>query len=185
MKAGSARKYLADQDRAIKDLLGRYVKAYGCPCRSPRFEYWAGKSQGPGWQDNFQNGLITEALKLPTFQKRKPENPLYEQEAEVTCAACGREWKYFAEEWRMLAFRYLLKPVHPSPEAQHFAQHTAPVVGGNVFATAGHEPDEVRHLSLHEWLAFMSEGLPEEPPHKPSLLARLLALLRPLWRSQP
>lgn len=165
MGTRAALKYLEDQDQAIKDLLGRYVKAYGCPCRSPHFEYWVGKSHGPGWQDNFQGSLISEALKLPTFQKRKPEIPLYEQESAVTCSVCGREWQYFVEEWRMLAFRYLLKPVVPNPEALALSQMNPPMVGGNVFATAGHEPDEVCHLSLPEWLAFMSEGLPKVPPN--------------------
>lgn len=171
-------RYLADQNRTIHDLLGRYVKAWGCPCGSPRFEYWVSKSQGPGWQDNFQNSLIEEALKLPTFQKRKPEKPLYFQEAEVTCSACGREWQYFAEEWRMLAFRNQLKPLHPSPEAQHLAESGAPQVGGNVFATAGHEPDDKPRLSLPEWLVFMSEELPEDPPGKRSVLEQLLSWLK-------
>lgn len=174
----AVRQYLADQDRTINDLLGRYVSTWGCPCHSPRFEYWVSKSQGPGWQDNFQNSLIDEALKLPTFQQRKPKEPLYFQEADVTCTACGREWQYFAEEWRMLAFHNRLKPLHPSPEAQALAAGGTPQVGGNVFATVGLEPDDKPSLSLSEWLIFMREGVPDTLPPKTSLVARLLAWWR-------
>lgn len=174
----AVRQYLADQDRTIHDLLDRYVKAWGCPCHSPRFEYWVSKEQGPGWQDNFQNSLIDEALKLSTFKQRKPEKPLYFQEADVTCTACGREWQYFAEEWRMLAFRNQLKPLQPSQEAQSLVAQGASQVGGNVFATAGQEPDDKPRLSLPEWLAFMSEGVPQVPVRRTFALERVLNWLR-------
>lgn len=151
MDAAAIRQYLAGQDRAISDVLGQYVDEHGCPCCWPQFEYWVSKPHGPGWQDNVQNELINAALKLQCFRQRKPETPKYGLEAIVTCSECDREWQYFSEEWRMLAFHYRLIPVQPSAAAERGAA----LVGANVFATAGQEPCAARTLSLADWVKFM------------------------------
>jgi|SRR5690606_817602 hypothetical protein len=166
MDAAAIRQYLADQDRAIGDVLSQYVNEHGCPCRWPQFEYWVSKPQGPGWQDNIQNELVKAALKLHCFQRRRPEVPRYGLEALVACSECGREWQYFSEEWRMLAFHERLIPVHPSPAAERGSA----LVGANVFATAGQEPNAARTLSLEQWAKFMLGAPAGGSPHSQSFL---------------
>lgn len=171
MDTVAIRQYLADQDRAIADVLGLYVENHGCPCNWPQFEYWSGKPQGPGWQDNIQNELVKAALKLDCFHRRPPETPRYGLEALVTCSACGREWQYFSEEWRMLAFHDRLIPVHPSAASQR----DDALVDENFFATVGREPNAARTLRLMEWSNFM-QGLPVgESRHSSSFIRDVIA----------
>lgn len=150
------RKKMTEQERTIKDVLNQYVKEHGCPCAWEQFEYWVRKQQGGGWQDNIQNSLVKHALSLPCFN-RLPLKPYeYEDNFEITCTNCGREWRYISEEWRMLAFHERLIPI--APKTLIFPQF----VGSSVFATTGFEPTGVESLSLSQWAEFML-GRPYEP----------------------
>jgi hypothetical protein len=170
MDTTAIRRYLADQDRAISHVLSQLVAKHGCPCHSPQFEYWVSKPQGPGWQDGLQNELVSAALKLKCFSRRKPETPRYGLEAIITCARCGREWQYFSEEWRMLAFHDRLIPLQPSAPVDSDPLR----VGPNVFATAGQEPTAVHTLGLEEWKKFMIGTSADELRGRGSLVDGLI-----------
>ena len=151
MDISEARKQLAKQQITVNDVLSRYVDQHGCPCDWPQFEYWVGKLQGPGWQDNIQNDLVEISRKLPCFY-RPPSRPAeYGSDSSITCSKCRREWRYSSEEWRMLAYHERLIPLKPSNAATTFSA----AVGANFFATVGFEPNNTRLLTLTEWAEFM------------------------------
>jgi hypothetical protein len=142
----------------VERVLAVLSEGGSCPCSSPRFVYWAGKPQGPGWQDNTQNELVTAALRLPFFEASPPAVPEYWLESDVRCARCGAHWKHYCEEWRMLAFQHRL--VRSDGRAPDTACHSR-LVGDDIAATAGFEPEGLRRLTLEEWAAFMlGESLP-------------------------
>ena len=154
----------ADREKVISDVLHQYVSLNGCPCSWPQFVFWAGKDQGPGWQDNTQNSLVKSALKLACFAKSPPKNPQYALEADVTCTSCGAQWKHFSVEWRMLAFqeRLVRTDGHDADSSMYQG-----IIGEGVFATAGHEPEEgTRVLSLDGWVLFMKNAPFSTQPYR-------------------
>lgn len=176
---------VAQQKKSVAGVLRGYVASNCCPCHWPQFEYWVGKSQGPGWQDEIQNDLIKAAIELKCFDKTSPSAPEYGLEDELRCSVCGTKWKHFSEEWRMLAFRErLVRFDGLSPDAAAFSG----LIGANVFATVGQEPsDSTRSLTLDQWASFM-EGKPyearpfgslagAESSRPPSLLRRIINAL--------
>ncbi|HEU4670866.1 MAG TPA: hypothetical protein VFR91_09155 [Dyella sp.] len=165
------RRHHSDLERTVRKVLGRYVDEHGCPCYWPQFEYWVSKPQGPGWQDNLQNELVGASLKLRCFSRRQPDAPRYALEAVITCTACARQWQYFSEEWRMLAFHNRLIPANPSAAAAEGAA----LVGADVFATAGREPKALGALDLEEWERFMLGPTTERAGRYRSILAGLAA----------
>lgn len=142
---------IARQKSIVKDVLNRHVISFSCPCNWPQFEYWVSKSQGPGWHDGIQNDLVDQARRLTCFQRITPEQAMYGLESQLKCTACGREWRYFSEEWRMLAFQERLVPLEPSPAATSFEA----LADSNFFATKGQAPTNARFLSVTEWAEFM------------------------------
>ena len=71
----------------------------------------------------------------------------------------------------MLAFHNRLIPVHPSPAAERGAT----LVGANVFATAGQEPNAAHTLSLAEWAKFMLGSPAGKSQHSRSLIRGFVA----------
>jgi hypothetical protein len=145
------REHIARQESIISDVLGRYMASHGCPCDWPQFVYWVSKSQGPGWQDSIQNDLVEHACRLTCFQRIELRQQMYGLESQMKCLVCGKEWLFFSEEWRMLAFQKRLVPVKPSLAAAS----SEVLVDANFFATVGQEPRATRSLSLIEWAEFM------------------------------
>lgn len=144
---------VARRRSTVESVLGWYLSSGRCLCRWPQFVFWAGKEQGPGWQDSIQNDLVDAALRLPLFVSSKPAVPEYWLQDDVHCTACGSGWKHFSEEWRMLAYHerlVLLDPKTPMP-----AEY-AGLIGESIAATVGHEPADGRAtLSLESWEEFM------------------------------
>jgi hypothetical protein len=139
----------------VDRVLAALTEGGSCPCASPRFVYWAGKPQGPGWQDNIQNELVTAALRLPFFESSPPASPEYWLESEVRCTRCGAFWKHYCEEWRMMAFQHrLVRTDGFGPGNGGFEG----LIGHDVAATAGYEPKELVRLSRDEWAGFMTGG---------------------------
>jgi hypothetical protein len=164
MNLKEIQKLEAYKQKVISGVLGQYVSRNGCPCSWPQFVFWAGKDQGPGWQDNVQNILVKSALTLTCFVKSPPKVPEYALEADVTCTICGAQWKYFSLEWRMLAFQESL--VRTDREIADNSQFLG-INSDDVFATAGFEPEEgTRVLSLDEWVQFMQIGTCSTQPYR-------------------
>ncbi len=145
---------VAHQKKCVSDVLQRYIVSHHCPCHWPQFEYWVGKPQGPGWQDEIQNDVIEAAVALPSFVRTPPACPEYGLEEELQCSNCGTKWKHFSEEWRMLAFRHIL--VRVGPQGSSALAPRCQLIGANVFATLGHEPAATTlSLTLGQWTRFM------------------------------
>ncbi len=148
-----ARDQTSERREAVDRVISEYLRSHACICAWPQFIFWAGKEHGPGWQDNIQNDLVEAALKLPYLVSSKPSVPEYCLEADVYCAECRARWKFFSEEWRMLAFQERLvlldrKMLIPSEYAG--------LTGAGIAATAGHEPEAGRRmLPIGEWIEFM------------------------------
>ena len=147
------RRHLELVKREVEGVLQHYVQLSGCPCVFERFIYWAGKEQGPGWQDNIQNRLVKSALQLDCFENPEQDVNEYGYQASYLCRNCGTIWMYFSIEWRMLAFHErLVRKEGPEPE------HTySGLIGSDVAATVGHEPENLTSLSLPQWVDFMLE----------------------------
>lgn len=164
---------LRRQQEVVRDVLNQYVKNNDCPCHWHQFEYWASKHQGPGWQDELQNDLVSAALQLYCFKGNAAAASDHGYGRTFACAVCGREWTHSSEEWRMLAFRERLIPLKPSvlePEN---------LVSSSTFATAGFSPQIQRTLTLEQWVQYMTDGTKQEaiahsdPAPKKGLLERL------------
>ncbi len=140
---------------AIQEVLQYFIDHDGCPCGYKSFVFWAGKPQGPGWHDILQGELVAQAVKLDCYESKKPEQPEYWLAAELTCKVCDTKWKYFCEEWRMLAYkRQLLRPDIPKPQSLFPL-----VLSDQLFATAGREPDpQIRRFTIEKWVDFMKTG---------------------------
>lgn len=132
-------------------VLRRYSSNRGCPCNIKQFVYWAGKQQGPGWQDNIQNQLVESTLKLVCFEQIEDLEKSYGLEGSYVCNNCGTEWNLFSIEWRMLAFHKRLLKIGADDPGKLYEE----LIGNDVFATVGHEPDGRNTLSLEQWVSFM------------------------------
>jgi hypothetical protein len=153
VNASESRDFVARRRSTVESVLGWYLSSSRCPCSWPQFVFWAGKEQGPGWQDGIQNDLVSAALRLQFFVCTKPSVPEYWLQDDVHCAECGSRWKHFSEEWRMLAFqeRLVLLDRKISMPAEYSG-----IIGSSIAATVGHEPAEGRAmLSLEGWERFM------------------------------
>ena len=62
-------RHIENVETKVEYVLGKYYRDKGCPCGIKQFVYWAGKQQGPGWQDNIQNQLVVSALELACFER--------------------------------------------------------------------------------------------------------------------
>lgn len=154
MNHDEIRKHLKLVEREVEGVLQHYVEHSGCPCSYERFIYWAGKEQGPGWQDNIQNRLVKSALKLECYEKTELEVNEWGYQGSYLCRNCGAMWMRYSMEWRMLAFHeQLLREGGPEPEELYSG-----LIGSDVAATVGHEPDNRPSLSLQEWVNFMLDG---------------------------
>ncbi len=153
---------IKQQATVVAEVLRGYVTSHHCPCHWPQFEYWAGKPQGPGWQDGIQNDLVKAAVELQCFEKTPVTVPGYDVIHYLDCLICGTRWKHSSEEWRMLAYRErLVRRDGLSPEAEGYSG----LIGANIFATAGQEPSEIRRsLTLDQWIEFMGGTQKEEMP---------------------
>ncbi len=168
----------------VEYVLDKYYTDLGCPCGIKQFVYWAGKQQGPGWQDNIQNQLVRSALGLACFVKIDDCEKAWGLDSSYTCTNCGVKWNYFALEWRMLAFHRRLVKVGADDPGRLYDE----MICDDVAATVGHEPDGMKALSLDQWVAFMlgrdyrSEPFEASYPTfrktKAGFLQRLLSALR-------
>jgi len=151
------------QEVFVRETVELYLESHDCPCNWPQFVYWCGKEQGPGWQDGIQNDLVTESLKLPCFKNKQEVKTSYGYEEHVACSSCGAKWKYYSEEWRMLAYHESLTRI--DQEASHNEIH-GNMVGENIFQTVGFGPNEnSKSLSLKEWREFMLNQSPNKSKH--------------------
>ncbi len=132
-------------------VIREYCSEKGCPCNHKQFVYWAGKQQGPGWQDNIQNQLVESVLKSDCFSKINDCEKTYCLESSYICNKCGTRWNYFLEEWRMLAYHKRLLKVGGDDPVRLYKE----LIGSDIFATVGLEPDGKNTLSLDQWVAFM------------------------------
>ncbi len=144
---------IKNREETVDRVLSEYCQEDGCPCGFRKFQYWAGKEQGPGWQDSIQNQLVKSTLKLKCFKAIDDFKKEYWLEGEYYCKNCGTKWKHFSEEWRMLAFRERLLIIGKSNPEKLFEG----IVGAEIFATAGSEPKGKTLLTLEEWEKFMVE----------------------------
>lgn len=137
--------------KRVAHVLDRYCAEEGCPCGYAPFVYWAGKQQGPGWQDNVQNQLVRSAIQLACFSKVARSEKVYGLAGAYVCDTCGTAWNHFSEEWRMLAFHErLLKIGGDDPSTLYHG-----LISDSVAATVGFAPYERKALSLDAWMAFM------------------------------
>ena len=141
------------REEAVARVLNEYLARDGCPCGIKQFVYWAGKKQGPGWQDSIQNQLVESALKLKCFVRVEDFKKEYWLEGVYYCKNCGTEWKHFSQEWRMLAFQEQLLLVGDDDPSKLFDD----IIGAEIFATYGKEPSDKKSLTLKEWENFMLE----------------------------
>ena len=162
MDRKAIRQQIERRESKVEYVLGEYCSGKGCPCGYEPFEYWAGKRQGPGWQDSVQNQLVESTLKLGCFSRIDKCEKTYWLEGSYVCSSCGTKWNHFSEEWRMLAFRErLLKAGEDDPGRLH-----EELISNNIFATMGHEPEGMNTLSLEQWVAFMLGKSYEAEPYQ-------------------
>ena len=154
MKLEEIRQRAAEQRKIVQEVLDGYLELFECPCDWPQFVYWAGKEQGPGWQDGIQNDLVDLALELPFYKSIPPSQPEYWLSSEVVCERCGARWNYYSIEWRMLAFqKKLLRTDKVELGLDDFPPQ---MISESIYATVGHEPEPgIPQLSTKEWVLFM------------------------------
>ena len=145
---------ISRREEAVGRVLDEYLARDGCPCGFRQFVYWAGKKQGPGWQDSIQNQLVKSALKLKCFTAVEDFKKEYWLEGVYYCKNCGTNWKHFSQEWRMLAFQEQLLIIGGDDPAKLFDE----VIGSEIFATYGREPSGKKLLTLKQWEDFMLEN---------------------------
>ena len=151
MSMKSSMKRLEEIKTKVAYVLDEYSSEMGCPCSYRPFVYWAGKKQGPGWQDSIQNQLVRSALELDCFELTDDRNPSYEYKATYVCNNCETVWDYFSYEWRMLAFQErILKSGEADPDSLYEG-----LIADSIFATIGYEPHGRNTLSIDQWVAFM------------------------------
>lgn len=142
---------ISNRKEKVERVLQEYCSMAGCPCGFDRFVYWAGKEQGPGWQDSIQNQLVLSAIQLDCYGRIEEFTREYWLVGEYLCGNCGTRWRHFSEEWRMLAYQErLLKAGGEDPSTMYDG-----VISDEIFATAGREPSGIRSISLSEWVDFM------------------------------
>ena len=158
IRAGVSPEFLlrVNHDRMKQVVRGvlRELTSHGqCPCGNERFAYFAGKEHGSGWQDNVQNELVEQALKLDTFDVRPPAEPDHGLEQELTCRHCGSVWRFYTEEWRMLAYHHRL--VKRGNVASHHAALEG-IMSNDIFQTLGMGPPESsRRMNINQWRDFV------------------------------
>lgn len=151
------------QEEFVRETVELYLENHECPCDWYQFEYWCGKEQGPGWQDGIQNDLVTEALKLPCFKDKQEAEVSYGYEEKVVCSSCGAKWKYYSEEWRMLAYHESLTRIDQEDSHNKIQGN---MVGENIVQSVGFGPSEnSKSLSLQEWREFMLNKSPNKSKH--------------------
>lgn len=144
-------------------VLREYCSDRGCPCGYKQFVYWAGKQQGPGWQDSIQNQLVRSSLELACFEQIGDCEKSYGFDSSYVCNNCGTRWNYFSVEWRMLAFHNRLLKVGADDPSSLYKE----MIGSDVFATVGHEPAGRNALSPDQWVAFMLGSDYKAEPYQP------------------
>ncbi len=150
----AAMRRLAEIEERVGHVLSRYLEERGCPCGYRQFVYWAGKTQGPGWQDNVQNALVRAALELDVYEETEMDCGEWGYEGSLFCLACGSLWKHISFEWRMLAYHErLLLLGEEDPDGLY-----EPMAAADVAATVGHGPGGIRSLTLEQWVSFMLGG---------------------------
>jgi len=138
----------------VQRVLDHFLKHQGCPCNYERFIYWAGKEQGPGWQDNIQNQLVRSALKLDCLEISEEDFNDWGYQDSYICGNCGSLWRHYSVEWRMLAFHErLLRKGETAPVNLYKG-----IITSDIAATVGHEPVNRPALDLYEWADFMLGG---------------------------
>lgn len=149
-----AQDLIRERREAVTRVLSEYLHSHACICAWPQFRFWAGKEQGPGWQDNIQNDLVEAVLDLPFIHTEPPSHPEFWLENDASCSVCGARWKHFRVEWRMLAFQDSLVPWDASEAVP--AGGYGLLISGSICSTVGHEPEEGRQmLTTGEWIEFM------------------------------
>ncbi len=151
MDRAAIKRHIENSRIKVEYVLDKYYTDKGCPCGIKQFVYWAGKQQGPGWQDNIQNQLVESALKLACFERIDDCEKSWGLDSSYTCSNCGAKWNYFSLEWRMLAFHKRLVKVGADDSGKLYDE----IICSDVAATVGHEPDGRKALSLQQWVAFM------------------------------
>ena len=146
---------IKNREEAVDRVLKKYCSQDGCPCGFRKFQYWAGKKQGPGWQDSIQNQLVKSALQLQCFTPLEDFKKAYWLEGAYYCKNCGTRWNYFSQEWRMLAFQERFLIIDGDDPNKLFDE----VIGDEIFATAGSEPAGKKALTLEQWVEFMLDGV--------------------------
>ena len=151
MNRDTIRQHLENTKNIVENVLSEYCSDEGCPCDYKPFVYWAGKQQGPGWQDNIQNQLVQSTLRLDCFSRINDCEKAYWFEGSYECSNCRTKWNYFSEEWRMLAFHKRLLKIGGDDPGKLFEE----LIGNDIFASVGFEPAGKSTLSLEQWIAFM------------------------------
>ncbi len=164
MDRAAINKHIENVKTKVEYVLDKYYTDKGCPCGIKQFVYWAGKQQGPGWQDNIQNQLVESALELACFERIDDCEKSWGLEGSYTCTNCGVKWNYFSLEWRMLAFHKRLVKVGADDPGKLYEE----MICDDVAATVGHEPGGMKALSLEQWVAFMLGRDYKADPYKAS-----------------
>jgi len=151
MDRDAINRHLENTAGKVEQVLKQYCSDKGCPCNIKQFVYWAGKQQGPGWQDNIQNQLVESSLGLVCFEQIGDCEKSYGLKSSYICNNCGIKWNYFLIEWRMLAFHKRLVKVGADDPSRLYEELT----GNDIYATVGHEPAGKNALSLEQWVDFM------------------------------
>jgi hypothetical protein len=163
MDGNEALKNLERVREQVRRVLRHYVDERGCPCDYRPFIYWAGKKQGPGWQDNVQNILVKSALELPFFEKTEVQSSDWGYSGSWFCRGCGTLWRHISIEWRMLAFHErLLREGEDDPDTLYPA-----LMSTDIAATAGFEPRGLEAISLEQWVEFMTGREYSSGPWRP------------------
>jgi hypothetical protein len=144
-KLAQGSRQVKEKQTSINHVLDVYLQTHACPCAWPQFRYWVAKERPDGSYDPIQNLLVEAALALPTFLQTPPTRPQYWLEAEVRCSACGTQWLYFCEEWRMLGFHKQLMRTDGRTPDQAVIQAA--------FERAGSDP--LNRLDLEKWVLFI------------------------------
>lgn len=167
MDRDAIRQHIENIKSNVEYVLIEYCSAKGCPCDYKPFVYWAGKQQGPGWQDNIQNQLVKSALKSGCFSKINNYEKSYWLEGSYVCDNCGTEWNYFSEEWRMLAFHNRFLKIGGDDPGKLYEE----LIGSDIFTSVGFEPAGKNTLSLEQWVAFMLGRNYKAEPYQASVPA--------------
>jgi hypothetical protein len=139
------------------DKIILWVFKHGTLAQFPRVTEYLGKENGgPGWEDSYQNFLISRLCASSWFERDSKSSELFR------CTVDGSSWYRYSDEWRMNAYKEQLScktsstnqdlPVLGAATTQH------PVFfSEDFFRTVGFDPIDAQRIDLEFWVSYLTE----------------------------